>query len=309
MDVLTDAVRSLRLRDFKAGTSERRIPWGTYYPRNTWDVVFYAIKNEPCWLTVEGVDAPIKLSDNSICVLPHGHAHAIQDIVRTEAVPVKKYRPDGYYGLMQYGGSEGSPTFVYFGGFSLDRSSKNPLWEALPPVIHIHYKQTPSWLEPVFAWFRDELTERKLGYDSIASRLGELLIIESIRMYIQESADLGAGWINALRDPQLLKVLNLIHANVERPWTVEALAAEVGLSRSRLAARFSAQLNEGPLHYLAYWRMQRAAALLRDTSLSIPTIVQTVGYQSEPSFNAAFKRVFGKPPGRFRQETRQAETA
>jgi transcriptional regulator GlxA family with amidase domain len=63
------------------------------------------------------------------------------------------------------------------------------------------------------------------------------------------------------------------------------------------------------LHYLAYWRMQRAAALLRDTSLSIPTIVQTVGYQSEPSFNAAFKRVFGKPPGRFRQETRQTETA
>lgn len=84
-----------------------------------------------------------------------------------------------------------------------------------------------------------------------------------------------------------------------------SLAKEVGISRSTLAARFAARLGEGPLHCLTNWRMNKAAVLLSETDNKIATIIEKVGYQSEPSFNAAFKKIYGIPPGQFRRLRRE----
>jgi AraC-like DNA-binding protein len=95
--------------------------------------------------------------------------------------------------------------------------------------------------------------------------------------------------------------LALLHARVEHPWTVAALAARVGLSRSSFAARFHQLVGEPPLQYLARWRMARAAELLEDRKLGIDEIAGRVGYESVPSFTKAFKRWQGNSPGAFRR--------
>ena len=58
--------------------------------------------------------------------------------------------------------------------------------------------------------------------------------------------------------------------------------------------------------YLTHWRLQLAVQVLPSTSKSVAEVAGEVGYESEPSFNRAFKREFGVPPVRYRSQTRCA---
>ena len=93
-------------------------------------------------------------------------------------------------------------------------------------------------------------------------------------------------------------------ANQPHPWTIAALANEVGISRSVLAERFRRYLSETPIAYLTRWRLQLGAQMLKSTSSSVAQIAAEVGYESEPSFNRAFKREFSLPPARFRSQAK-----
>ena len=93
-----------------------------------------------------------------------------------------------------------------------------------------------------------------------------------------------------------------MHRHPERDWRVESLAHEIGMSRSGFAARFTALVGEPVLQYLTGLRMQLARRELRETSDTLARIAERVGYQSEPAFNRAFKRVVGVPPGAIRKQ-------
>ncbi|MCP3099866.1 helix-turn-helix domain-containing protein [Myxococcus sp. K15C18031901] len=56
------------------------------------------------------------------------------------------------------------------------------------------------------------------------------------------------------------------------------------------------------MEYLARWRMTKAAQLLRESDLPLSELTTTIGYQSEASFNRAFKRWGGRSPGTYRRE-------
>lgn len=53
------------------------------------------------------------------------------------------------------------------------------------------------------------------------------------------------------------------------------------------------------MEYLLAWRMALAGRLLREGSLSMEAIAQSVGYGSTSSFSTAFTRTMGEPPGRY----------
>jgi AraC-like DNA-binding protein len=94
--------------------------------------------------------------------------------------------------------------------------------------------------------------------------------------------------------------LALMHGHIAHPWTTEELAAAVHLSRSAFAERFSQLVGVPPISYLTDWRMQLAAARLRDTPRSVGQIATELGYESEATFTRAFKRATGVAPGRYR---------
>jgi AraC-like DNA-binding protein len=93
-----------------------------------------------------------------------------------------------------------------------------------------------------------------------------------------------------------------MHRRIAHPWTVASLADEVGISRSALVERFTRYLSEPPMTYLTRWRLQLAARALERTSRGVAEIAGDVGYESEAAFNRAFKREFGRPPGRYRSD-------
>ena len=133
------------------------------------------------------------------------------------------------------------------------------------------------------------------------SRLSELLFVEAVRHYASTVPNDEAGWLRGLRDPQIGRALALIHQNIAAPWSAEALAKEVALSRSAFVDRFKSLVGLPPIRYLTVWRMQTARLTLRETSQTIAQVARSVGYESEEAFSRAFKREVGLPPARWRE--------
>jgi len=55
------------------------------------------------------------------------------------------------------------------------------------------------------------------------------------------------------------------------------------------------------MQYLANWRMQLGAGLLRGSHATVAAVAQEVGYDSEAAFARAFKRATGLPPAAWRR--------
>jgi AraC-like DNA-binding protein len=111
------------------------------------------------------------------------------------------------------------------------------------------------------------------------------------------------GWLAGLRDPQIGRALALLHTRMAEAWTAEALALEVGMSRSAFAERFTMLVGQPPMQYLTLWRMHVAAQRLRQGHGSVAQVAFAVGYDSEAAFSRAFKREFRKSPGSWRRQS------
>jgi AraC-like DNA-binding protein len=134
------------------------------------------------------------------------------------------------------------------------------------------------------------------------AKLSEALFVDTLRRYVAGLPEQQTGWLAGARDPIVGKSLGLLHNRFAHPWTIADLADEVGISRSALVDRFTRYLSEPPMTYLTRWRLQLAARSLEKTSRGVSEIAADVGYESEAAFNRAFKREFGQPPGRYRND-------
>ena len=79
------------------------------------------------------------------------------------------------------------------------------------------------------------------------------------------------------------------------------MADEAGMSRSAFAARFTSLVGEPAMRWVLRWRMNLAAAALRDPRVTVASLASDVGYESEAAFARAFKRVLGYGPGEARR--------
>jgi AraC-like DNA-binding protein len=98
----------------------------------------------------------------------------------------------------------------------------------------------------------------------------------------------------------LLRAKDLADARYFEPLDVDDLAAVAGLSRAHFSREFRRAFGESPHAYLLTRRLERAAALLRDTDRSVADICFSVGLQSVGSFTTSFTRTFGCSPTTYR---------
>jgi len=75
------------------------------------------------------------------------------------------------------------------------------------------------------------------------------------------------------------------------------------MSRSTLALRFKQKAGIAPLTYVSGWRMQLAARLLKTRHLTISSIAQQLGYDSDSAFSHAFKRHSNLSPRQYREQS------
>ena len=98
----------------------------------------------------------------------------------------------------------------------------------------------------------------------------------------------------------LLRAKDLIDARYREPLDVPALARAAHLSPAHFSREFRRAFGETPHAYLLTRRLERAAALLRDTDRSVLDICLAVGLSSVGSFTTSFTRTFGRSPTAYR---------
>jgi len=189
------------------------------------------------------------------------------------------------------------------GVFYLQDTHLNPLFAALPSILHASVSQAETFhnLSGVANLIVQELDQRAPGSDFMVARLLELLCAGAIRAYyIDKSHSQDPSWFNGLQDPIINRALTMIHAQPGNDWSIETLAQSVDLSPSRFAARFKQTLGESPMSYVSKWRIHVASRLLKSTESNISEIAAKVGYENLAAFNRAFKRNLKIPPGAWR---------
>jgi transcriptional regulator GlxA family with amidase domain len=136
-------------------------------------------------------------------------------------------------------------------------------------------------------------------------KLSEVLFIETLRRYIAILPPGQTGWLAVLQDPGLAKALAALHHGPARPWTVDGLAKEAGVSRTRLVERFQRYLKMSPIAYLTKWRMMLGAEALRSTQKSVAEVAMDAGYNSDAAFSRAFTRTLRSSPAHFRKQNKE----
>ena len=125
--------------------------------------------------------------------------------------------------------------------------------------------------------------------------MSEQYIVDRIRgdterQYVPLRAQLG------ISHQSLIKVAELMEANIERPLSLERIARATGLSRRQIERLFKRHLNCVPKRYYLEMRLKRARELLLQTAMPIMDITTACGFQSPPHFSKCYRNQFGHPP-------------
>ena len=247
----------------------------------------------------------VELNAGDIVVLPHGDAHLLG--FGSPAKPVDsvkafaKHLADGLK-VVRHGGG-GEITKFVCGYMACDPRLSDVFLAGLPRILRVHVADEPSgrWIENSIRFSVGTTSGPNAGGDLVVAKLSEVLFVETLRRYVSSLPPDHTGWLAGVRDPAIGQALALLHKDPAHAWTIEDLARQVGLSRSRLTERFRHFLGESPMAYLAQWRLELGAESLRSTQDSVADIALAVGYGSEAAFNRAFKREFDCPPAQFRR--------
>lgn len=177
----------------------------------------------------------------------------------------------------------------------------NPLLTALPETVDIDLSDDPdsAGLVRMMQW---EIDERRCGADSVLSRLGEVLIVRMMRAEI-EAGSTEPGLLAGLSDRRLSRAIVAMHDRPGHAWRNDDLADLAGMSRSRFAETFLAEVGVPPAAYLRRWRLTLARQDMTKGH-RVEVVARRYGFSSPEGFTRAFKKHHGETP--ISRRTRQS---
>jgi len=302
-DVLTTVLNTLQFNGQVFCYSRFTAPWALKLPAGDF-AHFHVCESGHGWIKVEGSELPIPLRSGDLVIVPHGTAHVFSDDPKSKAIAfdtLLRRRPAKDH-IVRHGGG-GPETIAVCGSFQFENEIGNPIISLLPELIHVpHDNQFCVWLEPVIKGLAHEAQNPGEGSGSLINHLTGIIFVQAVRAWIEMQPHGEGGWLGALRDKQISAALNQMHRNPGRSWTIAKLAAEVGMSRSPFATRFTSFVGEPPLAYLTRLRMNLAAGYLKNERATVREIAERIGYESQASFSNAFKRQFSISPRGYRDK-------
>lgn len=320
MDALSELLRVIRLCGTAFIDADLTAHWAVQTPPPSAIAARLApgaTKIIPYHLVTEGSchvesnwSAPIQLAAGQVVLFPQGDVHVLTSTpgatpmqITTEVV-VKLTRPDSI-AKVRYGG-DGAPTRLICGFFACDEMLSERVVSRLPRVMHC-----PVGADGIAHLFSQALRTEgngttQIGLGAILGKLSELLFIDAIRTYAQLHPTQADDGLAGFRDRHVNRALALIFSRPDEAWTVEALANDVGTSKTVLTEHFARCMGVAPMQYLSQWRMRVAADSLRQTDRAIKLVAESAGFGSTAAFTRAFRREFGLSPARWRHGQRSA---
>lgn len=304
IDPLGEALHVLRMRGTYYSRCEFTAPWGLVLPPFPGWLMFHVVTAGRCWLEVEGAE-PMLLQMGDLALVPHGEGHSLVSEPGNDGVDLMQSpRQDisERYEIIRLDGG-GAPTSLLCGTVRFDHPAARHLVSLLPRTILVDRWRSPEseWIASTVRFMATEAEALRAGGETIITRLADILVIQAIRAWIEQDPAAQTGWLGALRDRQIGRAITHIHRDPARNWTVAKLAAEVAMSRSAFASRFTDLVGEPPMQYLTRWRMHVALGWLQEEEATIGELALRLGYGSEAAFSRAFKRYVGVAPGAVRR--------
>ena len=321
-DILSDVLKTVRLTGAAYFDIVAQEPWSVHSPAREVIlprilpgadrlIAYHVVTSGRCFASLDGGE-PVPLEAGEVVMFTNADPHVMSSSVGMRAQPPSADMIDiAEAGLLPFqvnlmNGGAVSARLVC-GYLACDSKPFNPLLEALPPVLKAGDPRhnDSGWLGQFIHFAVAEVAEKRAGSESVLTKLSELMFIDVVRRYIERLPAENIGWLAGLRDPAVGKALALIHARPSFNWTIEGLARQCGTSRTVMAERFSQFTGQPPMHYLAKWRMQVAAEMLKQGNGNMATIAAEIGYESEAAFSRAFKKMIGVPPSDWRKGMRR----
>ncbi len=141
-----------------------------------------------------------------------------------------------------------------------------------------------------------EFMNQEIGYTTRVNQLIDELLILSARQLTRQD--------NLQRDfPQtFMKLEQTLHENLSHQWTVEEMAALVGLGTTAFSEKAKSYTGFTPLNYLINIRIAEAIKLLKRSEVHVTDIALEVGFYSSQHFATTFKKLTGYTPSEFRKK-------
>ena len=311
MDALATVLAVAGVHGTVAATLSASEPWGLALDAVP-GAAFHAVTDGIAWLCIAGHPG-IRLLPGDVVLLPTGIAHVLASAPDADTEPFDHVAAEQALAA----GDElrlgtGLPqTRILCASYHQDAAVTLPLLTLLPDVLPIGSGQAGPALDTTLRLLSQEISRPQPGAAAVLNRIVDILLVQLLRAWLDAGAGQApaASWLSALTDPVAGPALAVLHTQPGRGWTVDSLAAAIGVSRATLARRFPAQVGRTPAAYLTGWRMDLAAVRLRDTDDTVGAIARSLGYTSEYAFNRAFTRARRIPPGRYRAQSRGGRAA
>ncbi|NUY04336.1 AraC family transcriptional regulator [Paraburkholderia sp. JPY169] len=305
MYVVEFALSLVKLRSYLSGGFDANGDWAVQFGAHD-GIKFHAVLRGQCWVLVEGVPDPVKVSEGECFLLARGKPFRLASDLAVEPVDVRTLLPQVHDGrVVTYnGGGE----FLSIGGYFTLHGPADLLLSTLPPLVHVREEPNRATVRWYVERMRHELSDAQPGDFIVAQQLATLVLIEALRLHLSNERRESVGWLFALSDKRMRAAIDAMHASPGRRWTLQSMAEQAAMSRTTFALRFKETVGLSPMEYLTRWRMMLAADRLTHCRDSVSEIGLALGYESEKSFSTAFKRVMNCSPRRYARQRKAGTT-
>ena len=233
-DPLSDVLRAVRLDGAFFYAVQASEPWSVeavaakeltprVLPGAEHLISYHILTTGQCWGGLSGAEA-VKLAPGDVIVFPHGDAHVMSSDPKLRSVPAT---PGRFPETVTLGEGGEIATTLVCGFLGCDRRPFNPLVSTLPRQLHLPGLSS-GWLQSFARQVVEESQARRVGADSVLTRLAELMFVEVLRRYVETLPPGQQGWLAGLRDDAVGRALGLLHGAPAHPWTLDELAARRG---------------------------------------------------------------------------------
>lgn len=298
-----DALRTSMIASFRMGS-----PWGLEVP-HFGPALLYAVIEGSLTFRMEGWP-PGEAGAGDVVLLPRGASHVVgspadapvrhvREVFESQGVRawVPGERAQGPIHVDQPGPGAVCRFLVVLLDFQ--DAGPNSFRMNLPDKIHLSLAEnrlTP-WLPTAVESIVAGLAQGRMGYLALSTKLAELVFIDTLSNFLRLRPEATSGWLRAMADPRLARLLAELNRRPADPWTIEAMARAAGMSRSSFAATFTRLAGQTPFAYLTGARMRIAAGQIASGRSSVKQAAHDLGYASDKAFSVAFKKSMGRSPG------------